>query len=142
MQKRVLLERVYSQVIARVSFLRIICIWHKVPVLPFSARGCTGRIPSRLKTKTLSLPACFYYMALWKKDTVSVIVVTAYLVLYCILLQFEATLGFAVWMFALSPVALIWMVLRILKHGTYNGPALGEEEFGYQDKDKEELGVW
>lgn len=81
-------------------------------------------------------------MPVWKKDTFSVIAVTAYLVVYCVLLRFDLTLDFAVWMFVFSPVALVWMVLRVLKHGAYTGPELGEEEFGYQDKKKDDLGVW
>jgi len=81
-------------------------------------------------------------MPVLKKDIVSVIVVTVYLAVYCVLLQFEVTMRFAVWMQALSPIAIIWMVVQVLTQGTYNGRELGEEEFGYQDKEKDDLGVF
>lgn len=34
----------------------------------------------------------------------------------------------------LSPVLICWMVYSVLKHGKYDGPELGHDEFGYQDK--------
>ena len=46
-------------------------------------------------------------------------------------------------MFILSPILLVWMVVVVLKHGKYNGPELkGGEEWGYQDKARDELGVF
>jgi hypothetical protein len=34
------------------------------------------------------------------------------------------------------------MVYTVLKHGKYDGPELGDDEFGYCDKNKDELGVF
>ncbi len=68
-------------------------------------------------------------------STFSVITVTVYLLLYCILLQIEHTQWLAVYMFLLSPVLVIWMVYTVLKYGVYKGRELAEdEEYGYQDR--------
>lgn len=68
-------------------------------------------------------------------STFSVITVTVYLLLYCILLQIEHTQWLAVYMFLLSPVLIIWMVYTVLKYGVYTGRELREdEEYGYQDR--------
>ncbi|SDH16080.1 hypothetical protein [Chitinophaga filiformis] len=68
-------------------------------------------------------------------STFSVITVTVYLLLYCILLQIEYTQWLAVYMFLLSPVLVIWMVYTVLKYGVYKGRKLAEdEEYGYQDR--------
>jgi hypothetical protein len=45
-------------------------------------------------------------------------------------------------MFLVSPFLLIWMVVTVLKSGKYEGPELGENEFGYQDKNKDDLGIF
>ena len=73
------------------------------------------------------------------KDVFSAAFVTAYLVIYCELLQFESTKGIAIMMFLFSPFLLFWMVYTVLKHGQYDGKELGDEEFGYQDIDTEDL---
>jgi len=73
------------------------------------------------------------------KDVFSAVFVTAYLLIYCELLQFESTKGIAFLMLLFSPFLLLWMVYTVLKHGQYNGKELGKEEFGYQDIDPEEL---
>jgi hypothetical protein len=70
------------------------------------------------------------------KDILAVITGSLYLLLYCVLLQFENTLAFAFLMFAFSPFLLLWMVYTVLKRGKYLGPELGNEEYGYQDKEK------
>ncbi|PSL32187.1 hypothetical protein [Chitinophaga ginsengisoli] len=68
-------------------------------------------------------------------STFSVIAVTAYLLLYCILLQIEHTQWIAVRMFLFSPLLVIWMVYTVLKYGVYTGRELAEdEEYGYQDR--------
>jgi hypothetical protein len=72
------------------------------------------------------------------EDILAVIFVTVFLFLYVALLQFENTFGIAMLMFLASPFLLVWMVITVLRSGKYNGPALGENEFGYQDKNKDE----
>lgn len=72
---------------------------------------------------------------------VSIWMATAYLIIYCLLLQFDNSLQFAFMMLLFSPVLVVWMVYTVLKHGKFNGPSLGDREFGYQDKTNEELGI-
>jgi len=37
-----------------------------------------------------------------------------------------------------SPFIICRMVFAVLKHGKYEGPELGDKEFGYQDRIKNE----
>lgn len=69
-----------------------------------------------------------------------VFLATAYLVAYCIMLQVQPAIGR--FMFIFSPLVVIWMVYAVLKYAEYKGRELGEDEFGYQDKKKEELGIF
>lgn len=70
-----------------------------------------------------------------KNSTFSVIAVTAYLILYCVLLQIEYTQWIAFRMFLISPFLVIWMVYTVLKYGLYTGRELADnEEYGYQDR--------
>ena len=72
-----------------------------------------------------------------------VILVSILLVVYTILL-------FTGWspvatgiLFFLSPFLVIWMVYRIIRYDNYSGKELNEgEEWGYADKNKEELNVF
>ncbi|GAA0545755.1 hypothetical protein [Chitinophaga japonensis] len=64
----------------------------------------------------------------------SVAAATAYLVIYCILLQVERLQWLAFIMLILSPFVLCRMIYIILKHGRYTGRELLEdEEYGYGD---------
>ena len=76
------------------------------------------------------------------KDIVSVSLATFYLFIYWELLQFENTRDYAIVMFLISPLVILWMVFTVLKNGKYNGPQLEDKEFGYQDKGKDELGMF
>jgi hypothetical protein len=76
------------------------------------------------------------------KDILAIAAVSIYLVLYCALLQFESTRALALTMLLFAPVVLIVMVYIVLKYGKFTGPELGDNEFGYADKDKDELGVF
>ena len=70
-------------------------------------------------------------------------IVTGVLLLYCVLIGFDLSISLVNFIFAISPFLLLWMTYTIIRHGIYNGKELQEaEEWGYQDKDKEELGVW
>jgi len=77
-----------------------------------------------------------------RKDIFSVYAVTFYLFVYSILLQFATTVGYGIIMLSFSPLLVCWMVYSVLKHGKYNGKELGDDEFGYQDKTKADLGVF
>jgi len=68
------------------------------------------------------------------KDILAAIIVTLYLLIYCQLLWFEKTQVIALIMLTFSPIMIIWMVYMVIRYGTYNGPKLDKEHFGYQDK--------
>ena len=76
------------------------------------------------------------------KDIVAIYFVTIYLIVYIILMHFETTVEYAIVMSLFSPLLICWMVYSVLRHGKYNGPELGDDEFGYQDKTKDDLGVF
>ena len=76
------------------------------------------------------------------KDIVPIYLVTFYLIVYIILLHFKTTTGYAIIMSLFSPLLICWMVYSVLWHGKYNGPELGDEEFGYRDKKKNDLGTF
>lgn len=65
---------------------------------------------------------------------------TAYLVVYCILLQVEPAV--ATLLFLFSPLVVIWMVYAVLKYAQYKGRELGDDEYGYQDRKNEDLGIF
>jgi len=37
---------------------------------------------------------------------------------------------------------MVWTIYTVLKYGKYNGSELGDEEFGYKDKAKDDLRVF
>lgn len=77
-----------------------------------------------------------------KRENLSVAIVTCWIVVYCVLLLFEENASYAIVMLTLFPLLMFWMIYQILKHGKYKGPELKNDEFGYQDKDKNELAVF
>jgi len=77
-----------------------------------------------------------------RNDIFSVCFVTMYLFVYIGVLQFDPAIEYGMIMMLLSPVLICWMVYTVLRYGKYDGPELGDEEFGYQDKPKEELGIF
>lgn len=49
----------------------------------------------------------------------------------------------ASWMFLFSPIVILWMAYMIIKFGKYSGVELKPgEEWGYEDKKKEDLGMF
>ncbi|MCE3283683.1 MAG: hypothetical protein K0Q66_2420 [Chitinophagaceae bacterium] len=71
------------------------------------------------------------------------IFVSVYLLLYTVLHQAGASLKILGAMFLLSPFLVIWMVYTILRYAPYNGKELKEgEEWGYGDKNKDDLSVF
>lgn len=71
----------------------------------------------------------------------SVVGVSLYLLAF-LLFIYAGQSVVASWMFVLSPVLLIWMVYTVIRHGQYDGPELDEEEWGYEDRDKDDLGIF
>ena len=80
---------------------------------------------------------------MFKKPSFVVAFVTGVLLLYCILIGFNLLLPIVNVVFAISPFLLLWMCYSIIRYGTYDGKELQQdEEWGYEDKGKEELWVF
>ncbi len=77
-----------------------------------------------------------------RNDLLSVGLATVYQAIYLTLLQFETPQAYGFLMLLGSPFLLCWMVYTILKYGRYNGSPLADDEFGYQDKSRDELGTF
>jgi 4-hydroxybenzoate polyprenyltransferase len=68
---------------------------------------------------------------------------TGYLLLYVILFQAGASLWLLSLLFMLSPIPVFYMVYQVLTNAVYPGKELEDgEEFGYQDADKNTLGMF
>lgn len=78
-----------------------------------------------------------------RNATVAATIVSIYLLLYIILLHSEASLQLMSVLFFFSPVMVIYMVYTVLRYGKYEGKELSsDEEWGYQDKMKDDLGTF
>ncbi|MBI1780276.1 MAG: hypothetical protein HYR66_02760 [Sphingobacteriales bacterium] len=78
-----------------------------------------------------------------KKPAFAVLITTIAVVLYNILPQLTDSFTLAGIIFIASPFLMIWMVYTILRFGKYNGKELDDkEEWGYQDKKRDELGMF
>jgi RsiW-degrading membrane proteinase PrsW (M82 family) len=76
-----------------------------------------------------------------RQDKLSTIVVTTYLFIYTTLFHAEAPLKVLGVMFLISPFLVLWMAYSILKFGVFDSKELdNNEEWGYSDKNKDELG--
>jgi hypothetical protein len=79
----------------------------------------------------------------WQNHKLVTLLVTLYFIVYTLLHQSGASLKLLGAMFLASPFLVIWMAYAILKYGSYSGRELNEdEEWGYQDKNKDELGIF
>lgn len=81
-------------------------------------------------------------MARIRPDIQAVSIVTLILFIYIGLLRFESTRSIAIFLFLISPFLIVWMVYIVLRKGSYDGKELGDEEFGYCDRDKNKMGVF
>ena len=68
--------------------------------------------------------------------------VSCYLLCFLVLIHTPYTR--LIWsMFLFSPVLVAWMVYTVIKYGKYSGKELDEgEEWGYEDKSRDELGFF
>ena len=78
---------------------------------------------------------------MFRKPVFAVIVVSIFLLVYCVLLNSGAPSSISFFIFSVSPFLLIWLAYTVLRFGIYKGTELNEAEWGYQDKSKDELGV-
>lgn len=77
-----------------------------------------------------------------KRSTITALLATVYLLLYCICLQLGPWRNIGIGLYLFSPVVVVALAITIVKDGKYTGPFLDNEEFGYQDKDRSELGMF
>ncbi|MBL7744561.1 MAG: hypothetical protein JNN00_13910 [Chitinophagaceae bacterium] len=74
---------------------------------------------------------------------IPVYIVSALLLLYLVLLTVNAPLIITGLLFSISPFLVIWMVIAVLRSKTFTGKDLQEDEdWGYTDKNKEDLGMF
>jgi hypothetical protein len=79
----------------------------------------------------------------WQDHKFATILVTVYLVVYALLHQSGASMELLGSMFLFSPFLVIWMAYAILRYATYKGKELGnDEEWGYADRNKDDLGIF
>ncbi len=77
-----------------------------------------------------------------KKPFFAVATVSLILLAYCIFINFNIFLSFVYFVFGISPFLLLWVTYSVIHSGVYKGKELGEkEEWGYLDKEKDELDV-
>jgi hypothetical protein len=91
--------------------------------------------------------ACFFslnkkhkLMIKKKNNLFPVALCTGYLVLYVLFLLSEETFRLAMLMFSLSPFVLIWMIVRVLKHGTPGTKTF--DRYFYDDENYERAGTF
>ncbi|QJD94718.1 hypothetical protein HH214_01930 [Mucilaginibacter robiniae] len=73
---------------------------------------------------------------------VSVITVTVFVIIYSVLFHTGISQTILSYAFLISPFLMVWMVYSVLKD-PYTYPELKEnEEWGYSDKAKDELGMF
>lgn len=78
-----------------------------------------------------------------KKPAFAVLITTIAVVLYNILPRFTDSFILPGIILITSPFLMGWMVYTILRFGKYNGKELNDkEEWGYQDKRNDELGMF
>ena len=72
-----------------------------------------------------------------------VVLVTVLLVVYHVFLLTSWSQTITGILFFLSPFLIIWMVYRIIRFDTFRGNELmDDEEWGYADKNKDELNMF
>ena len=77
------------------------------------------------------------------KEKLPVFIVSALLVLQCILVFYAPDSKLINIISFLSPLLMLWLAFSILRFGKYSGEDLSsDDEFGYADKNKEDLGVF
>ena len=86
--------------------------------------------------------AFFLKKSMLRNSTFAAVVVTVFLLAYCIMLHVPALLMYAEMMLMVSPLLVVWMAYAILKDTRHESRELNGDEFGYSDKDKNELGIF
>lgn len=76
------------------------------------------------------------------KAAAAVWLVTTFIVLYAIAPYIAFPDDLIIFMFVAAPFLIIWMAYRIMKFADAPDRALDEEEWGYADKEKKDLGIF
>lgn len=72
-----------------------------------------------------------------------VLIVSAFLIVYVLLMSANVNSVITRFLFIFSPFLVIWMVISVLQSKTFTAKELEEEEeWGYADKRKEDLGMF
>jgi fatty acid desaturase len=78
-----------------------------------------------------------------KRETIPVITVTSLLLIYCLLIVARVAPLVILIIYVLSPFLITWMVYSIIRHGSFKAKELHkEEDWGYADTNKEDLGAF
>jgi len=68
--------------------------------------------------------------------------VSIYLLIFLISVSYGA-INLASFLFLFSPLLVLWMVYTVIRYGVYTGKELADdEEWGYEDRKKEDHGVF
>lgn len=77
-----------------------------------------------------------------RSSAFAIIAGSLYFLIYLILIFSNVSPNLVVIMFTFSPFLIIWMAYTIIRYGEYTGEELKEnEEWGYEDRKKEDLGI-
>lgn len=75
-----------------------------------------------------------------KSPSFAALFASIYLLIYVLFLQLDIFANLSAILFFCSPVVLIWLAYTVIRYGRYEGEELKEdEEWGYQDKSREQL---
>jgi hypothetical protein len=78
-----------------------------------------------------------------KHESIPVITVSAVLLIYCSLIAAKIAPLAILIIYTLSPFLLFWMIYKVIRHGSFKGKELSEnEDWGYADTSKEDLGAF
>jgi hypothetical protein len=77
-----------------------------------------------------------------KNPRISVIMGSIYLIVYCICLSSDSLYSIAWFLFVFYPLLLAWVIFTILRPGPYQVTELNDDEFGYSDRQKDQLGIF
>ncbi|HZY38970.1 MAG TPA: hypothetical protein VFE53_20055 [Mucilaginibacter sp.] len=72
----------------------------------------------------------------------AVILVTLYVMAFVVVLNVGALFFLAPWLFTAFPFLLLWMVWTVLTDDRQKYPTLGKNEWGYRDKNRDDLGFF
>ncbi len=71
-----------------------------------------------------------------KAALIPVIVVSAILLVYAILISLGQAPNAILFIFALSPFLMVWMVLSVIRYGKFTGKELRRDQhWGYEDRE-------